>query len=57
MKLCHLGISLESIYVTHEGKWKVGGMNYAHVLTGEESQAIDAVEFYDYLHLPPEVVK
>jgi len=34
VKLCHLGISLESIFITHEGKWKIGGMNYVQMLTG-----------------------
>lgn len=32
-------------------------MNYVQVLTGEDEQSLDdSVEFYDYLHLPPEVV-
>lgn len=56
VKLGHLGLNMESIYVTSEGKWKLGGMNYVQVLTGEEEQSVEGVEFYDLLHLPPEIV-
>ncbi len=57
VKLCHLGLSFEAIYITAEGKWKIGGMNYAQVLTGEEYQPVEGEgNFWDYLHLAPEVV-
>ena len=58
VKLEHLGINVDSVYITHDHKWKLAGMNYSQQLTGEQYQTIGGdVHFYDYLHLPPEVVK
>lgn len=43
--------------MTAEGKWKLGGMNYAQVLSGEDGQRVDSGEFWDLLHLGKEVVR
>jgi SCY1-like protein 2 len=35
LKQAHLAVSLESIYVTPEGKWKLGGFGHNQALTSE----------------------
>ena len=36
LKQAHLGISLDSIYVTSDGKWKLGGFGVNQVMASEE---------------------
>lgn len=35
VKLVHLGINLNNIYITHEGKWKLGGFTFSQNLIND----------------------
>lgn len=54
--MCHLGICLDSIYITADGKWKIAGLNYTQQITTDQEQNLDG-DFYDYAHCAPEVVR
>ena len=54
VKLVHLGINLNNIYITSDGKWKLGGFVYSQNLTNDGLSDCEAKP-NEFSYVSPEV--
>jgi serine/threonine protein kinase len=55
VKTVHLAINMDNIYITNEGKWKIGGLSLSQIYAGEGLQNISDFKCDDLTYCAPEV--
>lgn len=55
MKTVHLCLNFDNIYITAEGKWKIGGLGQSQIYSSDSLQMISDFRCDDYSFSAPEV--
>jgi serine/threonine protein kinase len=57
VKIVHLGLNFDNIYITKEGKWKLSGFSNSQIHTTEGLEGIKNFRCSNYYYCAPEVVE